>query len=68
MSNPASISHHIFGGYDDYICLIVTSFNSENYRVIEHQRIDNDEIVEVFFKVSDSNNYEFIEDKFDKLS
>jgi len=41
---------------------------SENYRVIEHQRIDNDEIVEVFFKVSDSNNYEFIEDKFDKLS
>ncbi len=41
---------------------------SENYRVIEHQLTDNNEIVEVFFKVSDSNNHEFIDDKFNELS
>ncbi len=39
---------------------------TEIYRVIEYQVIDNDETVNVFFKVSYLND-EF-EDKFDKLS
>ncbi len=40
---------------------------SEKYQVIEYRLIDNDEIVEVFFKVSDSENNEF-EGKFDEIS
>jgi hypothetical protein len=39
---------------------------TEIYRVIEYQVIDNDETVNVFFKVSYLDD-EF-EDKFDKLS
>ncbi len=40
---------------------------SEKYQVIEYRLIDNNEIVEVFFKVSDSENNE-LEGKFDEMS
>ena len=40
----------------------------ENYRVIEHQLTDNNELVELLFNVGDSNNHEFIDDKFNELS
>ena len=40
---------------------------SEKYHVIEYRRIDNDKIVGVFFKVSDSENNE-LEGKFDEMS
>jgi len=40
---------------------------SEKYQVIEYRLIDNDEIVEVFFKASDSENNE-LEEKFDEIS
>lgn len=32
---------------------------SDRYKVIEHQRIDNGKIVEVFFKVSDFDDNEY---------
>ncbi len=40
---------------------------SKEYRVIEYQVIDNDEIVEVYFKVSYLDENEF-EGTFDELS
>ena len=40
---------------------------SENYQVVEHQIIENDEIAEVFYKVSDTDNNEF-GGKFGELS
>jgi hypothetical protein len=40
---------------------------SAKYRVIEYQLIENNEIIEVFFKASDSDNNEFGE-KYDEIS